>query len=338
MDRHNSRGHISLHSLGISDSGSICDRKWMTSVKIPRTQSIINPNFFIDLPDKKLLFKKSVAHGTFGRIDLAERKTVSGTTNVFVKRPILPGQSLFYEACIQKLTRNSLDRGGFDAGTPDIYDIFKLSDNSTCFTMEIFRNSKTLWETLTAVDSREFDTILKICLIQICGMTWYLHNDIGINHRDLKPSNILIGRTSSHVKRTYTIRDNSVKVDTPFHIAFIDYGFCCIGNPGTSSPALSLGSVYDKRDPCPKSGRDMYQLLSFIYTEFRFKMSATILNLFEKWLNTGDYSITQLIKKHAGAGAGSCDNWIYLISGDPSIRQFQCSNPHVILQDLAALV
>lgn len=323
---------ISLYSLGVLWEGSICDKGAVKNIIIPHTQSIMTPTLYIDLPTKKLRFLKNIAKGTFGSIDLAERIDINGTIQVFVKKPIISGKSLLHEACVQKIVRDNLDNGGFYKSTPDIYDIFRMTDNSVCFTMEIIPNSQTLEDILLCTnDHNAVSAIIQLCIIQICSIMSYINTHIGLDHRDLKPSNILLNYCLSTIK-TYHIRDIHITIDTPFYISLIDFGFACIGCPSTGETTLSLGTVYDIHDPCPKRGRDMYLFLSCLYSKFHNKMPDNLKSLFEKWLNIGDSNITQFLKRYI-----DCEQWIYFISGNPSIHKFNCT-PHTVLGDIYTFI
>lgn len=323
---------ISLHSVGIPQEGSICDKKWMASIKVPKTQSIINSKFLIDTPCTKLLFIQNVTHGSFGSIDLAKRIDSSGTCNVFVKSPLRGGQSLLNEACVQKLVGECLESEGFIYGTPKVYDIFKTNDNSICFTMEVLTNSHTLHEMIASLMSNDFNYAIRSCLIQLCTMLTFLHRKIGLNHRDLKPSNILVIHTSP-IRKKFTIDDISVNIQCHFLISLIDFGFSCIGSPDTSKSDLSLGFAYDICDPCPKEGRDMYLFLCFLYAQYHTKLAPELHECFERWLdngNPGSNKTTRFLKKHIN----DYEKWIYFIAGNATIPKFYCT-PYIILRDLS---
>ena len=96
---------ISLDSIGISPAPKGCLRNttWLRSLDIPCSQPILNQLQYIKSPTESLKCINNVAHGTFGYIDSAIYKTSDRNIEVYVKRPIIPGKSLLYEACIQKL-------------------------------------------------------------------------------------------------------------------------------------------------------------------------------------------------------------------------------------------
>ena len=99
------RAWISLDSVGISAQGCLRRPAWLQSIPLPILQSLLNPSIYIDSPLYSLTCIKTVAHGSFGYIDVASYRTGTNEEEVYVKRPILPGRSLLQEACIQNCVR-----------------------------------------------------------------------------------------------------------------------------------------------------------------------------------------------------------------------------------------
>ncbi len=129
-DEKKCRAWISLDSIGVQAQGCLRDDSWLKSLNMPSSHSIFNSTVYIDLPTEKLTAIKNVAHGTFGNIDLAVYQSGATSSELYVKRPIIPGKSLLYEACIQKLVGEQLSTIGFPTGAPRIVKLFKLRDNS----------------------------------------------------------------------------------------------------------------------------------------------------------------------------------------------------------------
>ncbi len=323
---------ISLSPHGVPDEGHIGDVKWLNSIHIPCSNSIINPSMYINTPEKVLRYIKNMAHGTFGYIDIAERVAGAEKKNVFVKRPIIHGKSLLKEACIQKIVVESLEKGGFPTGAPRMLDIFRLSDGSVCFSMDILKDTVTLQEYLAGIEDGRLNEFLIECIIQLCAMLWWLHEDIGMNHRDLKPSNILIRRHAT-VKKTLKIGDVCLDIMSSFSVSFIDFGFSCIGNEKNQVSDLAIGSIYNATDPCPKNGRDIYYFIASLYAELYKRLSKDMIALFEKWLAIPGSNLLGILRKH-GTNA---QEWIYYLTGNIAIRQFTLCCPVNIVKDLRAL-
>ena len=92
---------ISLDSIGIFPAPKgVCLRNNIVlhSLVIPCSQPILDQLQYIKSPTESLRCINNVAHGAFGYIDSALYKTSDRSIEVYVKRPIIPGKSLLYEA------------------------------------------------------------------------------------------------------------------------------------------------------------------------------------------------------------------------------------------------
>ena len=320
---------IRLDSIGIQEEGCLIDTKWINSIIIPSTQSIINPSKYIDSSECKLQCLKNISHGKFGYIDLALYKKGDISQDVYVKRPIIPGKSLFYEACIQKLVGDSLANIGFPTGAPRLLSIFRLRDNSICFAMEQIEGAKTLDKYLDSVPRGQIAEVVIDCLLQLCAMVWHLDRTLGINHRDLKPSNFLIVERDAIERKILTIDCDILEIDSKHDLTFIDFGFSCLGSTETHKSDISLSTVYSKEDPCPKEGRDMYLFLAFLYIDYHMLLPLKLLQLFESWLDISNSNLCKFIQKDKQ----SAKEWIYWITGNEKIKRFNTC-PCRIIKDL----
>lgn len=325
------RAWISLDSIGIIGSGCLKKSEWLYSLLIPCSQSIINQNLYIDRKDERLQCVKNVAHGKFGYIDLGVYEGKNKNIETYIKRPIISGRSLLYEACIQKLVGENLSHIGFPTGAPEVLSIFKLRDNSICFAMEEIVGARTLDNYLESLDSNSISTVIIDCLFQLSAMVWYLDAALGINHRDLKPSNFLIVDHEPK-RKILQVENEIIEIESKYSLTFIDFGFSCLGSTETHISDISLSTVYSKDDPCPKEGRDMYLFLAFLYIDFHLKLPSNLLNLFESWLNVPGSNIIGFMKKDKKL----CKDWIYYIAGNENIKQFN-SSPAKIIKDLQSI-
>jgi serine/threonine protein kinase len=323
---------ISLESIGIPVNGCLKNTDWLNSIQIPCSHSLLNQSMYIDNPNETLLCIKNLAHGKFGYIDEALYQTSSYKKNVYVKRPIITGKSLLYEACIQKLVGENLSYIGFPTGAAKIQNIFRLKDNSICFSMEQFTNATTLNRFLDSVDNTRITKIIIESLLQLSAMVWYLDTTLGINHRDLKPSNFLITEHTP-IERILQIDNNILEIESSYSLTFIDFGFSCLGSTETHISDISLSTVYSKEDPCPKEGRDMYLFLAFMYVDFYDKFSQTLLNLFENWLHIPGSNIVGFLRRNKELSK----KWIYFMAGNENIKQFN-SSPSKIVKDLQTFI
>jgi serine/threonine protein kinase len=323
---------ISLESIGIPVQGCLKNIDWLNSINIPCNHSIFNQLLYIDTPNEKLTCVKNVAHGKFGYIDAALHQTISKNKDVYVKRPIIAGKSLLYEACIQKLVGDNLTYIGFPTGAPQIQSIFRLRDNSICFSMEQLTKSVTLNKFLETIDNNQIATIIIDCLLQLSAMVWYLDSTLGINHRDLKPSNFLITEHEPKI-RTLQVETEILEIESKYSLTFIDFGFSCLGSTETHISNISLSTVYSKEDPCPKEGRDMYLFIAFLYIDFFNKFPQKLLGLFESWLHIPGSNIIGFIRKNKECSK----KWIYFMAGNEKIKSFN-SSPCRIVKDLQKLL
>jgi hypothetical protein len=105
---------VSFELFGLIIEGCLANPAWLRQLKVPCHQSIFQPSIYIDLPTVKLRCIRNVSHGKFGFIDLALYETDKGSMEVYVKRPIIYGNThLLFEACIQKLVYEHLKSIGF---------------------------------------------------------------------------------------------------------------------------------------------------------------------------------------------------------------------------------
>jgi len=320
---------LSLDSIGIPYSGCLRESSWINNINLSSNQSILNPYIYIDLPTEKLVCIKNVAHGKFGYIDVAKYDN-GKSQDVYVKRPIISGNSLMYEACIQKLVGDSLCRIGFPTGAPKVLSIFRLKDNSICFAMEQINNSITLDKYLESLAIVQFSNVIIDCLLQLSAMIWHLDTNLGINHRDLKPSNFLIVEHEKS-RKIINIESDILEIESRHSLTFIDFGFSCIGSTETHICDISLSTVYSKSDPCPKNGRDMYLFLAFLYIDYYNKLPSKLISLFESWLSIPETNICKFMRKDKE----NSKKWIYFMTGTEKIKQFN-SCPSKIIKDLQA--
>jgi serine/threonine protein kinase len=324
---------ISLKTVGIQAEGCLRCEKWIDSLVIPSSQSILNQEVYINLPDETLVFKKNVFHGKFGNIDLAVHTVGGKQKEVYVKRPIIPGKSLLYEACIQKLVSENLKNIGFPTGAAQVVSIFKLRDNSICFAMEPINGAVTLDKYLDTVPIYKIANVIIDCLLQLCAMIWHLDYTLGINHRDLKPSNFLIVEHETPIRKVLVIENTILEIHSNYSLTYIDFGFSCLGSTVSHTSDISLSTVYSKEDPCPKEGRDMYLFLAFLYIEYHMKLPIKLLTLFESWLEINGNNLCRFMRKDKE----SAEEWIYWMTGNEKIKHFKTC-PCKIVADLQSFI
>ena len=308
----------------------------LNNIKLISTQSSTEPYIYAHTHNKYIQSIKNIAHGSFGDIDLAVRRTGSKYKKkeyIYIKKPKTQGESLFREAYIQKLVHDTMQRYDIKA-TPNVYDIFSLRNESICFSMEKIQSSSTLHDIITSkkIQSNELDVFVLKILLSLCHILYILQKDIGFNHRDLKPDNIIIINHETQ-KRTINVEGTSLEITALFSPILIDFGFSCIGSP-SGKVFVSSGNVYSPSDPCPKDGRDLYILLSFLLAYIEDDVSVELKTMIISWLDAdGKGTIPRFIRKHKKSN--SYIQWIYFIIGHPSIFSFACT-PTKIINDIVS--
>jgi len=320
---------ISLESLGLPFQGCLKHSAWISSLSIPIHQSANHPTLYVDLPHKKLVCVKNVSSGAFGFIDFGYLETAVKQDEVYMKRPILAGGSLLYEACVQKLVHECLVAHGFPTGAPRPVYLFKLHDHSIGFAMELIQGAVTLDKYLESIPASYLSNVIIDCLLQLSSMVWHLHSCLGMNHRDLKPSNFLIVEHAAPVRKVLTIENERLEIDSRHSLTFIDFGFSCLGSTETHVADISLSTVYAASDPCPKEGRDMYLFLSFLYIDYHTKLPPKLLALLEQWLDIPGSNLCTFMRRDKE----NSKKWLYFMTGNEKITSFQ-SCPCRIVRDL----
>jgi serine/threonine protein kinase len=323
---------ISLVSVGVSAQGCLRSCEWLSRLPLPSTQSIINQLVYVDTPTVKITCIKNVSHGTFGYIDLALYQTPTTSMEVYVKRPILSGKSLLQEACIQKMVHDHMVKIGFPTGAPRVLHIFRLRDDSICFAMEPIQRAQILDTYLKTVSTAQMSSLLVECLLQLSAMIWYLNNNVGINHRDLKPSNFLLVEHEPR-RKVLMIENEIIEISSRYSLTLIDFGFSCLGSTKTRISDMSLSTVYPKKDPCPKDGRDLYLFLGLLYIDYYARLPPTMRSLFEMWLEEPGSKLCHFMRKDGE----NAKQWLYFMAGNEKILVFR-SYPARILADLQSFI
>jgi serine/threonine protein kinase len=327
FEKNKCQAWISLESVGLPYEGCLKNSSWLSSIQVPIYQT--NSHTYVDLPHKKLSSLKTLSSGAFGHIDIGHYQTNQIVEEVYIKRPILSGKSLLYEALLQKLVNESLLRVGFSTGAPKPLCVFQLQDHSIGFAMEQIHGAITLDTYLASIPLSFLSNVIIDCLLQLCAMIWHLNSTLGINHRDLKPSNFLIVVHDTPIRKVLQVEKECLEVDSKHSLTFIDFGFSCLGSTDTHVSDISLSTVYSKSDPCPKEGRDMYLFLAFLYIDYHAKLPPQLLSLFEQWLDIPGSNLCHFMKKDKE----NSKKWLYFITGNESITSFR-SCPIKIIRDL----
>lgn len=238
----------------------------------------------------RLEYKETVNHGSYGCIQRVLRDGVS----CVCKRPLRAGESFISEAIIQLLASRTLDARGIYSAVPKVLDIYRYV-SETRFTMEFIEGRSALEEVYEADDP---DTALLQILAQTCLLLAILEDIIHLDHRDLKMTNLLIRKVA--VDYRVSIGGVTWKIQAPFQVVILDFGFACIGD-GFGKAIVNLGDVIPDMDPCPKDGRDLYQcIMSLLSVEkVKQRLSTETQAMLRSWVgSTGSLTWTYLITAH----------------------------------------
>lgn len=247
----------SLACLGIPWTGSPSEWRTIPPILLPvcSAQGQVSDASGIRFT---LKFSRALGEGTFGKVDAFTRIQPDGAERqVALKRPKHPGIEFLLEALVQWRLRACLEDFSLGFCIPQVYDIFRdQRTTAVWFTMEAYEPCLLSAWILRPSSTPLFGTVL----LQIALVLEVLEKEFLFDHRDLKVNNILI------VERPVSIdiewKGQKRTLHFPFHIVLVDFGFSCQGHfidirSGTGLPPL---------DPCPKVGRDFFQILVSLWS------------------------------------------------------------------------
>lgn len=248
-----------------------------------------------------------VNRGGYGNILLADRIDLSGNTQqVCVKAPHTPTFSVCPEAIIQWMASNALIGAGVIGAIPLVHDIFQYV-GETRFSMDFVKGPSSIDYILASATPEK--TLLEV-LVQTSILLGFLEEAIHLDHRDLKADNIWIRHEP--IDYSVTISGRTWKYKAPFQVVLLDFGFSCLGDSeGVAVVSLSDG-ILPRIDPCPKEGRDLFQLISSIWSlpQIRERIGATLGADIELLLSYKNKPYINLVRKTLDI------NWVYLLVSD----------------------
>ena len=223
-----------------------------------------------------------------------------------MKTPHKSEYSLCSEAILQWLASQTLKGAGIHGAIPHIYDIFQYA-GETRFSMDYIKGVSAV-EAVSAAANPD-DMWLQI-LGQVSLLLGYLEEKIRLDHRDLKADNIWIRPTP--VDYSLVVGEIRWRLRAPFQVVIMDFGFACLGDEeGNAIVSLSDGIV-PKIDPCPKEGRDLFQLIASMWSIpiIRARASEAVNEAMKMFLSHRGASFIDLIHRKLHA------HWIYLAVSD----------------------
>lgn len=246
--------------------------------------------------------QKAVAQGSYGNLLL----TLRDQKTVLLKQPKMAEMNLLQEAVLQSIAQKTAEKEGFGWCVPKVYDIFWRNEK-VWFSMDYIQGIPIL-DYVEKSQSTDRDFLL--ILAQISLLIWCLESNLGLDHRDLKLDNLLIKPQQSEIH--LKIHDHVWTLVAPFSLVILDFGFACLGSKELrGKPIVNLGDgVLPPMDPCPKEGRDLFQLLaSFLrFESFTQKISEPLHKQIDEWLSIGKKSYGPMARRW------STENWTYLVA------------------------
>jgi len=217
-------------------------------------------------------YKKIINNGQYGLIQKAIR--TPGSQELTVKRPRSTKLSLQPEAILQSLCHSVVERHGLHNSIPRVHDLF-LFANETRFSMDFVDGT----DYMTFLRNNCSEAQFMNSILQLCYILYVLETDIGFDHRDLNTDNIWVRRLPAPITYSLEIHGTKFSLQVLNQIVLLDFGFACVGNLATRLTKLSLGGVIPPLDPCPKDGRDMYQILNRLLTQPFIRNSLSVATL-----------------------------------------------------------
>jgi serine/threonine protein kinase len=252
-------------------------------------------------------YRHIVNRGGYGKILLANRTDLSGVSSqVCVKAPHTPTFSLCPEALIQWMASSALIRAGVLGAIPLVYDIFQYA-GETRFSMSYVNGSSCIDYITSALNPQR--AFLEI-LVQASMLLGFLEETIHLDHRDLKADNIWIRHEPIHY--TVSIAKKQWTCSAQFQVVLLDFGFSCLGGKNGDAVVSLSDGILPRIDPCPKEGRDLFQLLSSLWClpQIRERMSTPLTIDIELLLSYKNKPYIDLVHKTLDV------SWVYLLVSD----------------------
>lgn len=272
----------------------------------------------------RLSYRDLKGRGGYGNIYLANRIDSSGSTqDVCIKVPHSTSHSLCPEAIIQWLAHVSLSQAGIHGAVPRVYDIFQYV-GETRFSMTYIRGVSSIDYILASPDP---GTTLLHILTQVAAVLAFLEERIHLDHRDLKADNIRI--RPEPIRYSLQIGGAMWQIRAPFQVVLLDFGFSCLGNTEHIAVVNLTCGILPQIDPCPKEGRDLFQLISSLWSirEIRSVIDKDIAAHIELLLSYRNKPYTNLITRTIDI------HWIYLLVSDYHFKH-EALHPVSLLQNL----
>ena len=282
------------------------------NIDIPIT---LLPKQYIDgriLVNKKVRcsvqYGKRADKGGYGLITRIKR--LPSPAELCVKSPHKSNASLCSEAILQWYISRTLRAVNIHGAVPHVYDIFQYA-GETRFTMDYINGISAVQAVMESTDP---DTLWLQILGQVSLILGYLEENIYLDHRDLKADNLWIRKDP--IDYTLKVGGHTWRIVAPFQVVILDFGFACLGDPDGNA-VISLGAgLVPKIDPCPKEGRDLFQLIASMWSipSIRERASSEMQSAIDSLLKNKGASFVGLVHQNLST------HWIYLAVSDSAFR------------------
>jgi serine/threonine protein kinase len=317
----------SLQELGINWQGTPRQWNFIDKKLIPICDSTGKVTDVSGNKKFTLVPKGTLGKGTFGVVDSFLKEFADGTSQIVaLKRSNHKSIHLLMEGLFQWKLQKEMEIYGLGFCIPEVYDILRFQvTGDIWFTMkqyEPYLLSQWCVENLEKNPKQLF----ALLLLQIALVLEVFENKLFIDHRDLKVNNILVCDEPVTINFKWKTKEYSLRF--PFRIIFVDFGFAC-----QRLLDLREGDGLPPVDPCPKVGRDIFQVLASIWS---IKVLRGFLDAFwGGWIRERLRSPT---KSYATLAENTSSlDWMYILTDTDTFCAPNCA-PTLIIEDcLSAL-
>jgi serine/threonine protein kinase len=203
---------------------------------------------------------KNLGGGTFGFVDMFEKVYANGEkVCVAMKRSRAAPLDLLSEALFQWSLHDEMKAYGLSSCIPKVFDVFLYKPTGDVwFTMECF--TPQLLSQWCSKHLSKDNKLFPLLLLQIALVLEVFQKELKIDHRDLKVNNILVLDEPVTIDIQWEGKQQTIRF--PFRVVVVDFGWACIQR----LLDLREGDGLPPLDPCPKEGRDIFQVLVSIWS------------------------------------------------------------------------
>ena len=318
----------SLDSLGIQWKGSPRLWKMLDRKLIPYCDAT---GKVYDVSGNKkftLIPEGCLGKGTFGIVDAFKKKYPDGSSQMIaLKRANHKSIDLLLEGLFQWKLHNEMEKVGLGFCIPKVFDILRFQvSNDIWFTMEPFEPIL-LSQWCVKNIGKNPKQLFAFLLLQISLVLEVFENKLNIDHRDLKVNNMLVKDEPISINFKWNNKEH--KLVFPFQIIFVDFGFACIQR----LLDLREGDGLPPVDPCPKIGRDIFQVLASVWSikVLRGFLEACWGGWIRQRLRTEDRSYVSIAETMESL------DWMYTLTDMDTFQAPHCAPKHIIQDCLLVL-